>query len=632
MYFSISGGSISFGGDQILNDINFSLHDGEKVAVVGRNGCGKTTLLRLIKGEDFPGAKDINMTELNGIRVGMLSQLTVDDHHQTFEEELLCAFSHFNEMKAELDSLVLKMETDPDPDLAQRYTELEAYYNLLGGYYYLKDYEQMVVGFGFGESDKQKRITEFSGGQRTKIAFMKLLLSKPDILLLDEPTNHLDMATVEWLEGYIKSYPGAVVIVSHDRMFLDRTVSVVYEIEYGTIRRYVGDYSHYTSLKQQAYLQQKKLYEAQQKEIEKTEALIERFRYKATKAAMVQSKIKALDRSEKVLPPMRFDTKAFFADLTPTTETGGRVIKASGLVIGYDTPIATVDFELLKGQKMGVIGDNGIGKSTLLKTLMGLIRPLEGSIMNGVNLQKGYFDQQMVNRAETGTLLDNYRAVFPTLTNTEARSDLGAFLFGGEDVFKNMSTLSGGEKVRLEFCKIFKRKPNLLILDEPTNHLDIVGKDALEDMLKGYSGSLICVSHDRYFIKQVCDCLLVFGQNGVTFYPFGFDEYEARRVKEAPEAVAAKMMENKGKPAAKEKKLSPLKEKEKLTRKIKKCEEQIALKEQKIEGIKQELALPDVISDYLKIGELSAELDNEEISLSALYSEWEELNTKLEEL
>ena len=627
MYLSLKGASVAFAGQTLLYDIDFEIRNKEKVAVVGRNGCGKTTLLRLICGElESEGDAKVNVS--GDTVIGYLKQISFDDLNISLEDELEKAFERILSIKAEMDSLSDLLNRG-DSNAVERYSLLEELYKNLGGYYYQKEKETIIQKFGFNE-ERTRPLSSFSGGQLTKIAFMKLLLSKPDLLLLDEPTNHLDLETVEWLEGYIKNYPSAVIFVSHDQMFIDRISDVVYEIEYGRIKKYIGNYTEFLKKKEQEKEKQRKEYEQQQKEIEKTEKLIERFRYKATKAAMVQSRIKSLEKTELIAPPEESDTRSFFADFTPELMSGGNVLEVKNLKIGYSEVLSEVNFLIKRGQKLGVIGANGKGKSTLLKTVMGILPPISGNIIQGINLRIGYFDQHLAQYVSDKTVLDDYWDAFPTLTQTEIRSDLGAFLFRGEDVFKQVNVLSGGEKVRLCLCKMLKKKPNFLILDEPTNHMDIVGKQALERMLKNYPGTLICVSHDRYFIKEVCDSLLVFGENETRHLKLGYDEYV--ETEKAKEQQATNIKSEEKEPVKKGKYYSAFKELSKINKKIEKTEETIAIAEEFLEGMKAELLSEEIASDYLKLGELQKEIEEKEIEISALYTQWEELNLKREEM
>ncbi len=627
MYLSLKGASIGFAGDTLLYDIDFEIRNKEKVAVVGRNGCGKTTLLRLICGEiEAEGDAKVNISA--DLVIGYLKQISFDDLNISLEDELEKAFDRILSIKAEMDSLSALL-SQGDGEAVERYSTLEEIYKNLGGYYYQKEKETVIQRFGFSE-ERKRPLSSFSGGQLTKIAFMKLLLSKPDLLILDEPTNHLDLETVEWLEGYLKNYPSAVIFVSHDQMFIDRLADIVYEIEYGRIKKYIGNYTEFVKKKEQDREKQRKEYEQQQKEIEKTEKLIERFRYKATKAQMVQSRIKSLEKTERIAPPEESDNRSFFADFTPELMSGGNVLEVKNLKIGYNEVLSEVSFLIKRGEKLGVIGANGKGKSTLLKTIMGIVPSISGNIIQGINLRIGYFDQHLAQYVSDKTVLDDYWDTFPSLTETQARSDLGAFLFRGEDVFKQVSVLSGGEKVRLCLCKMLKKKPNFLILDEPTNHMDIVGKQALERMLKNYPGTLICVSHDRYFIKEVCDSLLVFSENQTRHYGFGYEEYaETLKVQEQP---GFKTVNEENAPQKKGKYFSAFKELSKINKKIEKMEENIAISEELLEGMKAELLSEEIASDYLKLSELQKECEEKETELSVLYSQWEELCLKRDEL
>ena len=338
---------------------------------------------------------------------------------------------------------------------------------------------------------------------------------------MDEPTNHLDISTIEWLEDYLKNYKKAVVIVSHDRMFLDKVVDVVYEIEYGVTKRYPGNYTKFMETKRVNFEKQKKDYEAQQKEIARLEKFVEQWKNTPSKVSMARSKLKQIEHMEKIEAPDRFDTHTFHANFKPNRETGKEVLNVNKLQIGYENVLATVTMQLFRGQRIGIIGGNGIGKSTFLKTLMGIIPAQGGSFGFGHQVDLGYFDQQMAQYSSPKTVLDEFWDEYPTLDQTEVRSSLGAFMFTQEEVFKTVDMLSGGEKVRLALCKIFKTKPNVLVLDEPTNHVDIVGKETLESMMKDFPGSILFVSHDRYFIKQIADALLVFEGDTVQFFPYG---------------------------------------------------------------------------------------------------------------
>ncbi len=533
MLVEISRGTVSFGANTILEDINFIIKNTEKIAIVGRNGCGKTTLLNLIAGQveidRHDSDKSVFVSRRGKLTIGYLRQTAFDDDSATLEEEVKKAFQKILEAKARLNSLLALMEENATEEIVQEYVDLLEQFEHMGGYEYEKEYELLVQNFGFSEEDKKKKLSEFSGGQRTRIAFAKMLLSKPDVLLLDEPTNHLDIATIQWLEQYLKTYDRAIVVVSHDRMFLDNVVNMVYEIERKRITMYSGNYSAFTVQKRQNWDKQQKAYEAQRDEIARLEKLIDHFKGHPTKAPMARAKRSQLERMERIPPPARYDLRTFHPEFEPARESYTDALTVNKLEIGYGAALAQISFEQKKGQKLGILGGNGSGKSTLLRTLMGQTAPLGGVFSFGGNVDLGYFEQQMAQYSSDGTILSDFCAAFPTFTNNEARTVLGAFLFSEDEVNKEIRMLSGGEKVRLALCKIMARKPNFLVLDEPTNHMDILSKEALGLMLKNYSGTVLFVSHDRWFIRQVADSLLVFEQETVQYFPEGYEQFEEQR-------------------------------------------------------------------------------------------------------
>lgn len=681
MLYQISNGAVAFGDDVILHSIDFEIRNTEKIAIVGRNGCGKTTLLKLISGEvemeKLDSDESAFIAKAGNPEIGYLKQIAFDDPDVTLEQEVRKCFVKMDERKAELARAAAELEHDYSDEKVARYTAMEEAFKDDGGYYYEKEYEVMIRKFGFSDDERKKPIRDFSGGQQTKIAFIKLLLSKPDILLLDEPTNHLDVTTIEWLEGYLKSYPKAVVVVSHDRMFLDNVVDVVYEIEYGTARRYPGNYTNFIARKKENYDKQMKDHIAQQKEIERLQRMVTRFKGKPTKTAMAQSKQKAIDRMVIIEAPDKYDNKTFHANFQPEKETGNDVLYTSELAIGYDHPLSVVSLDLKRGEKLGILGGNGLGKSTFLKTIVGKIPALSGEYRFGTNVQIGYFDQQMAMYTSNKTVLDDFWDEYPHLTETEARNALGAFLFSGEDVFKNVNMLSGGEKVRLALCKILKTRPNVLVLDEPTNHMDIVGKETLESMLKDYKGTLIFVSHDRYFVKKVATQLLVFEDGTTNLYQFGYEQYQEKLDREAEEsknvyrgnaifggaisqngssqtgsdanrsmsqtAAAGNVGESTNANSAAQAGgmavsstgkayYNPGKERSKIQKKVKKAEEDLAVKEAKLDELKAELMKPEYQSSYSKLTEIQNEIDALEEEILIDMEAWEELSSQLEAL
>lgn len=686
MLYQISNGAVAFGDDVILHSIDFEIRNTEKIAIVGRNGCGKTTLLKLISGEvemeKLDSDESAFIAKAGNPEIGYLKQIAFDDPDVTLEQEVRKCFVKMDERKAELARAAAELEHDYSDEKVARYTAMEEAFKDDGGYYYEKEYEVMIRKFGFSDDERKKPIRDFSGGQQTKIAFIKLLLSKPDILLLDEPTNHLDVTTIEWLEGYLKSYPKAVVVVSHDRMFLDNVVDVVYEIEYGTARRYPGNYTNFIARKKENYDKQMKDHIAQQKEIERLQRMVTRFKGKPTKTAMAQSKQKAIDRMVIIEAPDKYDNKTFHANFQPEKETGNDVLYTSELAIGYDHPLSVVSLDLKRGEKLGILGGNGLGKSTFLKTIVGKIPALSGEYRFGTNVQIGYFDQQMAMYTSNKTVLDDFWDEYPNLTETEARNALGAFLFSGEDVFKNVNMLSGGEKVRLALCKILKTRPNVLVLDEPTNHMDIVGKETLESMLKDYKGTLIFVSHDRYFVKKVATQLLVFEDGTTNLYQFGYEQYQEKLDREASEnknvyrgnaifggaisqngssqtggsqtgsdanrstsqtAATGNVGESTNANSAAQAGgmavsstgkayYNPGKERSKIQKKVKKAEEDLAVKEAKLDELKAELMKPEYQSSYSKLTEIQNEIDALEEEILIDMEAWEELSSQLEAL
>lgn len=681
MLYQISNGAVAFGDDVILHSIDFEIRNTEKIAIVGRNGCGKTTLLKLISGEvemeKLDSDESAFIAKAGNPEIGYLKQIAFDDPDVTLEQEVRKCFVKMDERKAELARAAAELEHDYSDEKVARYTAMEEAFKDDGGYYYEKEYEVMIRKFGFSDDERKKPIRDFSGGQQTKIAFIKLLLSKPDILLLDEPTNHLDVTTIEWLEGYLKSYPKAVVVVSHDRMFLDNVVDVVYEIEYGTARRYPGNYTNFIARKKENYDKQMKDHIAQQKEIERLQRMVTRFKGKPTKTSMAQSKQKAIDRMVIIEAPDKYDNKTFHANFQPEKETGNDVLYTSELAIGYDHPLSVVSLDLKRGEKLGILGGNGLGKSTFLKTIVGKIPALSGEYRFGTNVQIGYFDQQLAMYTSNKTVLDDFWDEYPNLTETEARNALGAFLFSGEDVFKNVNMLSGGEKVRLALCKILKTRPNVLVLDEPTNHMDIVGKETLESMLKDYKGTLIFVSHDRYFVKKVATQLLVFEDGTTNLYQFGYEQYQEKLDREAEEnknvyrgnaIFGGAISQNGSSQTGSDVKRStsqtgaagnvgestnansaaqaggmavsstgkayynPGKERSKIQKKVKKAEEDLAVKEAKLDELKAELMKPEYQSSYSKLTEIQNEIDALEEEILIDMEAWEELSSQLEAL
>ncbi len=628
MNYRIVNGAVSYGADTILEEIDIEIKEKDKVAIVGRNGAGKTTLLNAIINNDMLeegiGEEKFNVFKQGNPVIGYLRQIEFNESN-TLLDEVLKAYKPIIELEEKIKVLEDKLKQSTDEKLIEAYTSARDKYELIGGYTYKKEYQTIIRKFGFLADDEQKRISEFSGGQKTRIAFIKLLISKPDILLLDEPTNHLDIETIEWLEGYLKNYPKAIVIVSHDRMFLNKIINKVYEIEYAAVTEYKGNYSAFEIQKRMNYEKQLKDFEFQQKEIKRLTAIADRFRYKPTKAKMALSKLKQVERMVKVEEPNRYDMRTFHTNFTLKKESGKNVLSVKNLEIGYDNVLAKVSFDVLKGQKLAIIGANGIGKSTLLKTLMGKVKEISGKFEFGYNVEKEYFDQELAFSNSKNTIFDEFQSKFPALNDREVRSALASFLFTGEDVFKEIEVLSGGEKVRLKLCEIFKRGPNLMLLDEPTNHLDIIGKESLENILKEYEGTLIFVSHDRYFVNKIADSLLIFENGNVTYFDGNYEEYSEKRAEEDQEIE--EKIQKETKPKVNE--YFVKKEINKLKNKISKIEEEISGKEDEIETLNNEMLKEEICSDYLELTKIQEKIKEVQKSIDEKMSEWEELNETL---
>ena len=626
MRLVIEDGKIEFGGETLIEHINFDINNSDKIAIIGKNGCGKTSLLKVIQGELDLTFDNSNLNgyinKSNDFTLGYLKQISFSNENLTLEETMLECYKDILTLEEKLRKLEEKLQSDTSEKTINDYSKTHDMFENLGGYYYQKEYNTVLKKFGFEQDSFNKPISSFSGGERTKIAFVKLLLSKPDLLLLDEPTNHLDIEAIEWLEYYLKNYKKAFIVVSHDREFINKVAETVYEVEYKNLYKYSGNYDNYLKQKETRYKTLEKMYTEQQKEIKQTEDLINRFRYKATKAKMVQERIKQLDKMEKIEEPRKADKKTFKMDINPASESGKEVLHINELEFGYTKPFGRINLTILKGQKLAVIGENGTGKSTLLKTIMGMIEPLFGNLKYGFNVKVGYFDQQVATKVSEDTILEDYMKTYPFLTNQEARKDLGAFMFSGTDVDKKLNVLSGGEVVRLGLCKILKMKPNFLILDEPTNHMDIVSKETIEKMLKGYKGTIIFVSHDRYFVRKISDSLLVLENNEASYYPYGYNQYMAKKEDKKYEVKIE---------VKKEEKIRVNSDKNSLKKELSKIEKDILEHEEKIKKINEQFELEEVYSDFMKTRELEEEVENLDDELQILMRKWEELLLILEE-
>ncbi len=620
MLYSISKASKYFGADPVFEDITFEIKGNEKIAIVGRNGCGKTTFLKCMCGEEPFDSGNISMQ--GGTQIGYLAQKVLEHDDWTVEQELMTIYKPVFDLQKKMNELEEIMKTDASEKVLSQYADCQERFEAMNGYNWESEMKTVFTKFGFPVEDLHKIIGEFSGGQKTRVAFVKLLLSKPDILLLDEPTNHLDIEAIEWLEGYVRNYPKAVVIVSHDRMFLDHTVDCVYNMEFGKMKRYAGNYSSFVVQRENDLERQQSAYMRQQKDIARLESLIEKFRYKAKKASFAQSKMKYLERMEKISPD-QMDDRTFHAHFTPAIKGGEKVLETDHLAIGYDHVLTEVSMKMRRGDRIAIIGPNGTGKSTFVKTLMGLIPSLGGSFLFGHQIEIGYFDQQLAQFSTGKTVLEELWDEFPELDRTEIRSVLGQFLFSADEVFKSVDVLSGGEKVRLSFAKLLLKHSNLLILDEPTNHLDILGKEALEGALKDFTGTILFVSHDRYFIQQLATSLLKFEDGNAEFINKTWNEYEEGILLEQQNNANA-MTEKQAlvsKSESTRRNVSP----EARRREIAKLEKQITAKEQELDDMRQLRFEPEYYQDYKKMNDLNEDIDDIHNELAHLEEKWEKL-------
>lgn len=519
-----------YSGTPILENVQFEVKKGERIAVVGRNGAGKSTLLKMIADEIDYDSGEIHKPQ--SVILGYFAQSSHINSNDTIYNEMLKVFQKTIMLKGQLEALSLKMaEEDPTSEnylkIIDQYQQLNHQFELMSGYTYESEINNILNRFKFNEIGFDQKISNLSGGQKTRLALAKLLLQKPDLLILDEPTNHLDIDTIEWLEGYLKKYPGAVVIVSHDRYFLDQIATTVYEIEYRKCTKYKGNYSDYMDQKAISYAALMKQYEKQQKEISKMEDFISRNIVRASTTKRAQSRRKLLDKMERIEMP-KLNDKSIGITFEIDRRSGNDVLKVENVAVGYDDnkPISDhLDFHINRLERVALIGPNGIGKSTILKTIAGDLPPLEGDIFYGKSLDMGYFDQEQANLTSNNTVLNEVWNVFPNRLEKDIRTLLGNFLFTGDDVFKTVHQLSGGEKVRLTLCKLMLQRNNFLLLDEPTNHLDIDSKEMLELSLEDYEGTLFFISHDSYFIDKIATRILEVTPHGVVSYLGNYSDY-----------------------------------------------------------------------------------------------------------
>ena len=608
----------SYGTQDVLIDANLLIKDHEKVALVGRNGCGKSTLLKIICHQE--SMDEGNLTIPQDVKIGYLSQITFLDEHRTVHEELLDVFKYVREIENQLNQQAKVLETNSSEKELEKYALLQHKFESLNGYNYEVELKNVFFHFQFTQEDLKKQLCEFSSGQKTRIALVKLLLSKPDVLLLDEPTNHLDLESIEWLENYIQHYPSAVILVSHDRMFLDHVIDEVIEIEFGRTTRYVGNYSHYVKAKEEYLIKNHDAYIRQQQEIQRLETLIEKFRYKKNKAAFAKSKQKYLDRMDRI-EDSKSDQYMMKAAFSSFRKGGKQVLEVDHLKVGYDTVLSDVSFTLMQHQRMGIVGRNGIGKSTLIKTLVNQIPSLGGQFRFGHQIDIGYFDQESAQMSSDKNVLDELWDENTEATQTEIRNTLASFLFTQDEVFKDVSNLSGGEKVRLALAKLMMDHDNLLILDEPTNHLDIPSKEALEKALENYDGTLLFVSHDRMFLKKMASRILEMDQESKV-YDLTYEEYCQKKI-ENTLIESVKVEKNESQKTFQDMKA--------LKNRVVKLENLLEEAEKDLEALRELRFEPEYYQDFQKMDQLNECIDLKHNEINSLMKEWEEKMQILEE-
>jgi ATP-binding cassette subfamily F protein 3 len=649
MLLQVSGIIKRFGVDPILDGVNLQILERERIGLVGVNGAGKSTLLKIVAGEmSYDGGQIFKSKETT---LGYLAQNSGLQSDRSIWEEMMNVFAHLTQAEADL----RQMEQDiADPaqmedekkyaDLLERYAKRSDWFKDHGGYEMETRIRSVLHGMGFGEFSPDTQIATLSGGQKTRLALARILLQAPDLLMLDEPTNYLDIATLTWLEDYLRGYSGALLVVSHDRYFLDRLVTTIVEIERHRSKKYTGNYSRYMELKAAEYESQMKQYEKQQDEISKMEDFVQKNIVRASTTKRAQSRRKALDKMERLDKPMGDLKKAHFSFETAVM-SGKEVLRVDQLSVAYDeaSPLfRNVSFDLRRGETVALIGPNGIGKSTLLKCLTGSLRPVSGDIQWGTKVQIGYYDQEQTGLNPSNTVLEELWSAYPGMEEARIRTVLGNFLFSGDDVLKKISSLSGGEKARVSLSKLMLKEANMLILDEPTNHLDLFAKEVLEAALMDYEGTLLFISHDRYFLNKMAERIVELHPGGTEHYLGNYDDYVEKKqelediAREAAEARLASSKNSaksdsalsateKSGAASFEADKQAKREERNRQRKQEALEQQIAKLETEITELEAQMALPEIYQDYMKLQELQEKAEDHKLQLAKAYEEWEEL-------
>lgn len=640
-----------YGVETIFENVQITIQHNSRIALVGRNGAGKSTLLKMLANIEDPDDGQVSLTK--GTTIAYMDQHTAVSGDRTIYEEMISVFEPVIKLLKESESAAvaladeaLMQDTDAYQAALDRYDKLQEDLIRFNAYGYESEIRMVLHGFQFFDDDYDRKISTLSGGQRTRLALAKILLEKKDLLILDEPTNHLDIETLTWLENYLPKYPGALLIVSHDRYFLDAVTNETYEMAHQGIHYYKGNYSFYLSERAQRLTLQMKAYEKQQEEIAKLEDYVARNIVRASTTKMAQSRRKQLEKMNKIDKPLN-DEKSARIQFSVAESSGNDVLQANQLAVGYaaDQVLAEpISFQLRKQEAIAIVGPNGVGKSTLLKTIIKKIPALKGTIDYGAHLQMGYYDQDLGNLNSRKDVLHELWDDHPTMMERDVRTILGSFLFTGNDVTKSVATLSGGEKARLELAKLSLEHDNFLILDEPTNHLDIDSKEVLENALIEYDGTLLFVSHDRYFINRIATSVLEISPEGSTLYLGDYDYYVAKKASEEERLALIEAEKNADSVAQPiEEKVSDNKQafqmskdkqrqERKLSREIEQYEEDMAALEEEIEAIQSDMTKPEYLDDFAKLNELNQSLQEKETQLENVMAVWEEAATKLEDL
>ncbi|MCH4519159.1 ABC-F family ATP-binding cassette domain-containing protein [Staphylococcus haemolyticus] len=638
--------SKSFDGEDIFTRVNFEVKTGERIGVVGRNGAGKSTLMKIIAGvEDYDSG---HISKIKNLRMGYLTQqMTLNSSASVFEE-MSKPFEHLKKME-----LLIREETNWLADQAsnydseeyqqhmERYESLTNQFEQFDGYQYESKIKTVLHGLNFNEDDFDKPINDFSGGQKTRLSLAQMLLNEPDLLLLDEPTNHLDLETTKWLEDYLKYFKGAIVIISHDRYFLDKIVTQIYDVALGDVKRYVGNYEQFIEQRDKYYESRMQEYERQQDEIKRLETFVEKNITRASTSGMAKSRRKTLEKMERIDKPM-LDARSANIQFGFNRNTGNDVMHIRNLKIGYDSPITSpINIEVSKGDHIAIIGPNGVGKTTLIKTIARRQKQLEGEITFGANLQIGYYDQKQAEFKSNKTIIDYVWDQYPTMNEKDIRAILGRFLFVQDDVKKVINDLSGGEKARLQLALLMLQRDNVLILDEPTNHLDIDSKEMLEQALKDFEGTILFVSHDRYFINQLANKVFDLNNDGGQMYLGDYQYY----IEKTEEEAALEAFKNERNDLSKEdtsnqnednenvntydSQKQQRREQRKLERLIENCEAKIETFENEIARIDEQLTQPDVFNNPDKASSLANQKLETEQKLEQVMLEWENLQENI---